>query len=126
MRVRQKRRRARGFMGRSPRTSQRNPGCGIASRAPSQLSFGYTYKGGEMRAILFEDVGKISLGDYPEPSVQEPSDAVVKITTSAICGSDLHLLHGPIPGMRPGSVTGHEVVGTGATAGPALTSVQSR
>lgn len=71
-----------------------------------------------MRAILFEDVGKIRLGDYPEPAVQDPGDAVVKVTTSAICGSDLHLLHGRIPGMRSGSVIGHEFVGTVVEAGP--------
>ncbi|HVL91700.1 MAG TPA: alcohol dehydrogenase catalytic domain-containing protein [Actinomycetota bacterium] len=64
-----------------------------------------------MRAILFDDVGLISFGDYPEPSVQDPGDAVIKITTAAICGSDLHLLHGKIPGLRPGSVIGHEFVG---------------
>ncbi|HEX9696625.1 MAG TPA: alcohol dehydrogenase catalytic domain-containing protein [Actinomycetota bacterium] len=64
-----------------------------------------------MRAILFDDVGSISFGDYPDPTVQEPGDAVIKITTAAICGSDLHLLHGKIPGLRPGSVIGHEFVG---------------
>jgi threonine dehydrogenase-like Zn-dependent dehydrogenase len=70
-----------------------------------------------MRAILFEDVGKISLGDYSEPSVVDPGDAIIKVTTTAICGSDLHLLHGRIPGMRPGSVIGHEFVGEIAEVG---------
>lgn len=71
-----------------------------------------------MRAILFEDVGKISLGDYPDPAVQDPGDVVVKVTTAAICGSDLHLLHGKIPGLRPGSVIGHEFVGIVESVGP--------
>lgn len=71
-----------------------------------------------MRAILFEDVGKISLGDYPEPGVQDAADAIVKVSTAAICGSDLHLLHGRIPGMRPGSPIGHEFVGEIVAAGP--------
>ncbi|MBI4728108.1 MAG: alcohol dehydrogenase catalytic domain-containing protein [Acidobacteria bacterium] len=71
-----------------------------------------------MRAILFDDVGKISIGDYPEPQIQEPDDAIVKVTTAAICGSDLHLLHGRIPGMRPGSVIGHEYVGIVSAVGP--------
>jgi len=70
-----------------------------------------------MRAVLFEDVGKISFGDYPEPKLQDPGDAIVKVTTAAICGSDLHLLEGRIPGMRPGSVIGHEFVGEIVDAG---------
>ncbi|MCA1830109.1 MAG: alcohol dehydrogenase catalytic domain-containing protein [Actinobacteria bacterium] len=65
-----------------------------------------------MRAVLFEDVGSLRIGDYPDPVVQEPTDAIVRVSTAAICGSDLHLLHGRIPGMRQGSVIGHEVVGT--------------
>lgn len=70
-----------------------------------------------MRAILFEDVGKISFGEYPEPAIVDASDAIVKVTTAAICGSDLHLLEGRIPGMRPGSVIGHEFVGEIVQAG---------
>ena len=71
-----------------------------------------------MRAILFEDLGVVSFGDYPEPSVVEPDDVVVKVTTAAICGSDLHVLEGRLPGMRPGSVLGHEFVGEIVDAGP--------
>ncbi|MGH2829279.1 MAG: alcohol dehydrogenase catalytic domain-containing protein [Actinomycetota bacterium] len=73
-----------------------------------------------MRAILFEDIGNIRLGDYPEPDVVDPGDVVVKVTTAAICGSDLHLLHGRIPGMRPGSVIGHEFVGQIVATGEAV------
>jgi threonine dehydrogenase-like Zn-dependent dehydrogenase len=73
-----------------------------------------------MRAVLFEDVGRIRVGDYPEPGLLDPRDAVVKVTTAAICGSDLHLLHGRIPGMRPGSVIGHEFVGVVEQTGDAV------
>ncbi len=73
-----------------------------------------------MRAVLFDDIGKISFGDYPEPQPVDDDDVVVKVTTAAICGSDLHLLHGKIPGMRPGSVIGHEFVGEIVAAGPAV------
>jgi threonine dehydrogenase-like Zn-dependent dehydrogenase len=65
-----------------------------------------------MRAVLFEDVGSLRVGDYPDPSIADARDAIVKVTTAAICGSDLHLLHGRIPGVRPGSPIGHELVGT--------------
>ncbi|MFY9587031.1 MAG: alcohol dehydrogenase catalytic domain-containing protein [Actinomycetota bacterium] len=70
-----------------------------------------------MRAVLFDDVGKLSFGEYPDPTLQDPADAIIKVTTGAICGSDLHLLEGRIPGMRPGSVIGHEFVGEVVDAG---------
>jgi threonine dehydrogenase-like Zn-dependent dehydrogenase len=71
-----------------------------------------------MRAVLFEDIGSIRVGDYPEPSLIDPGDVIVKVDTAAICGSDLHLLHGRIPGMRADSPIGHEFVGTITEAGP--------
>ncbi|HJR19448.1 MAG TPA: alcohol dehydrogenase catalytic domain-containing protein [Actinomycetota bacterium] len=74
-----------------------------------------------MRAVLFEDVGKLAFGDYPEPKVQDPGDAIIRVTTAAICGSDLHLFHGRVPGMRPGSVMGHEFVGEIVDVGPGVT-----
>src|SRR5688500_12628462 len=71
-----------------------------------------------MRAILFDDVGSLRYGEYPDPEIQAPTDAIVRVTTAAICGSDLHLLHGRIPGMRPGSPIGHEFVGVVEQVGP--------
>src|ERR1051325_5378815 len=71
-----------------------------------------------MRAVLFEDIGSIRVGDYPDPKIADPRDVIVKVDTAAICGSDLHLLHGRIPGMRPDSPIGHEFVGTIAETGP--------
>jgi threonine dehydrogenase-like Zn-dependent dehydrogenase len=74
-----------------------------------------------MRAILFDDVGTLRVGDYPKPEVLEPGDAVCKVSTAAICGSDLHLLHGRVPGLRQGSPIGHEFVGTVESVGDAVT-----
>lgn len=67
--------------------------------------------------MVYAGDGTIRLDDVPEPSVREPGDAVVDISLSAICGSDLHLLHGKTPGMQAGSVIGHEFVGTVVDAG---------
>jgi threonine dehydrogenase-like Zn-dependent dehydrogenase len=64
-----------------------------------------------MRAVVFHGVGDIRLEDVPEPKVEEPSDAIVRITMSAICGTDLHIVRGTMPGMRPGTILGHEGVG---------------
>lgn len=71
-----------------------------------------------MRAIMFEDVGKMAFGTYDDPKIQEPDDVIVRISTAAICGSDLHVLHGRLPGMRSGAVMGHEGVGEIVEAGP--------
>ena len=59
-----------------------------------------------MRAVVFDDVGRVRVADVPDPVVEEPGDAVVRVTLSAICGSDLHFFHGKAPldpGRRDGS-----------------------
>jgi threonine dehydrogenase-like Zn-dependent dehydrogenase len=73
-----------------------------------------------MKAVVYKGDGKVSLEEVPKPSIAEPGDALVRITTTAICGSDLHVLHGRIPGMSAGKVLGHEFVGTVEDAGSAV------
>lgn len=65
-----------------------------------------------MKAIVFHGVGNIRLEEVPEPKIQEPTDAIVRLTASAICGTDLHMIRGTKSGMRPGTILGHEGVGT--------------
>lgn len=64
-----------------------------------------------MQAVVFHDVGDIRMEEVPEPSLEESTDAIVRITTSAICGTDLHFVRGTVPGMKPGTILGHEAVG---------------
>lgn len=64
-----------------------------------------------MRAVVWQGPGKIDLQDVPDPQVREPTDAVVRLTMSAICGTDLHMIRGTFPGMIEGTVLGHEGVG---------------
>ncbi len=64
-----------------------------------------------MKAVTFQGPGELRLEDVREPKIQEPGDAIVRITTSAICGTDLHMLRGTVGGIRPGTVLGHEGVG---------------
>ena len=64
-----------------------------------------------MKAVVFHGVGDIRLDDVREPEIERPTDAIVRITTSAICGTDLHFVRGTVAGMRPGTVLGHEGVG---------------
>jgi len=64
-----------------------------------------------MRAVVFHGVGDIRLENVPEPRLQSATDAIVRLTASAICGTDLHLIRGTMSGMRPGTILGHEGVG---------------
>ena len=72
-----------------------------------------------MRAVVFDSPGKVALADVAEPQIQHPTDALVGIRVSAICGTDLHALHG-IPGIPPGTVLGHEFVGEIIATGSAV------
>lgn len=71
-----------------------------------------------MKAVVFHGVGDIRLEEVAEPAIQEPNDAIVRITASAICGTDLHMIRGTMTGMQPGTVLGHEAVGVVEEVGP--------
>src|SRR4051794_7347308 len=58
--------------------------------------------------------------DVPEPKFQYPTDAIVEITASAICGTDLHMVRSTMPGMQPGTILGHERVGIVHEVGAAV------
>ena len=64
-----------------------------------------------MKAVIFHGTGDIRLDEVGDPRIEQPTDAIVKITASAICGTDLHMIRGTMPGMKPGTVLGHEAVG---------------
>ena len=73
-----------------------------------------------MRAVSFVEVGKLEMRDVPKPTIQDPTDVLLKVTTTAICGSDLHVLEGRIPGMMEGGILGHEFIGVVEEAGPGV------
>jgi len=77
-----------------------------------------------MRAVAYVDIDKIELREIDKPTIQDPGDAILRVTTSAICGSDLHVLNGRIPGMTEGSVIGHEFVGVVDEVGPGVSGIQ--
>ena len=64
-----------------------------------------------MKAVVFHGIGDIRLDDMPETKIQDSTDAIVRLTASAICGTDLHMIRGTFPGMKPGTILGHEGVG---------------
>jgi threonine dehydrogenase-like Zn-dependent dehydrogenase len=73
-----------------------------------------------MKAVVFHGVGDIRLEEVPEPRIQEPTDAIVRITASAICGTDLHMVRGTMAMMEPGTILGHEGVGIVEEVGPGV------
>lgn len=70
-----------------------------------------------MKAVVFHGVGDIRLDEVPDPIIQSPTDAIVRITASAICGTDLHFIRGSAPDMQVGTILGHEGVGVIETLG---------
>ncbi len=64
-----------------------------------------------MKAVVFHGIGDIRLDNVREPKLKDSTDAIVRLTASAICGTDLHMIRGTMPGMKPGTILGHEGVG---------------
>ena len=76
-----------------------------------------------MKALVYHGPGERSLDVVPDPQLAAPTDAVVRIDTSTICGTDLHILKGDVPEVRPGTILGHEAVGTVVEKGSAVTTL---
>jgi len=70
-----------------------------------------------MKALVYKGVKNVEVGEVGNPDIKNPDDIVVKVTSTAICGSDLHLIHGFIPNMPKGFVLGHETMGIVEEAG---------
>src|SRR3984957_12130671 len=77
-----------------------------------------------MRALCWHGKNKVQVDTVPDPKIQEPTDAIIKITSTAICGSDLHLFDGFMMGMEPGDVLGHEPMGIVVDTGSAVTKLR--
>lgn len=64
-----------------------------------------------MKAIIYKGVRDIRVENVEDPKIEHNEDIIVKVTSTAICGSDLHLIHGMVPNLKKGSVLGHETMG---------------
>jgi len=64
-----------------------------------------------MKALVYHGPGKRVWEDQPRPAIHDPGDAIVRITTSTICGTDLHILKGDLPSVTEGRILGHEAIG---------------
>ena len=74
-----------------------------------------------MKALVYHGPGQRSWDSVDDPGIVDPTDAVVRIDTSTICGTDLHILKGDVPETTPGTVLGHEAVGTVEEVGAGVT-----
>ncbi len=77
-----------------------------------------------MRAVCWQGTNKIQVETVPDPKILNPRDAIVRITTTAICGSDLHLYNGMNPTMKKGDIMGHEFMGEVVELGSKVTNVK--
>jgi alcohol dehydrogenase len=77
-----------------------------------------------MKALVFKGPGQKDWEEVPDPTIQKPTDVIVKIDTTTICGTDLHILKGDVPAVTPGRILGHEGVGTITEVGDAVTTLK--
>ena len=77
-----------------------------------------------MKALVYHGPGKYAWEDKPRPAIREPGDAIVRITTSTICGTDLHILKGDLPAVTDGRILGHEGVGVVEQVGTGVSEFQ--
>jgi alcohol dehydrogenase len=73
-----------------------------------------------MKALLYHGTGDRSWEEVPDATIEEPTDAVVRVDSVTICGTDLHILGGDVPEVTPGRILGHEAVGTVTAIGPGI------
>jgi threonine dehydrogenase-like Zn-dependent dehydrogenase len=77
-----------------------------------------------MKALVWHGKQDIRCDNVPDPEIEDPKDAIIKVTSCAICGSDLHLFHNMIPAMVPGDVVGHEMMGVVEEVGSEVTKLR--
>ncbi|GAA1528664.1 zinc-dependent alcohol dehydrogenase [Nocardioides humi] len=77
-----------------------------------------------MRAVTWQGKGRMSVEDVPDPRIEQPDDVVVRVTSTGLCGSDLHLYDPLAPFMEPGDVVGHEPIGVVEEVGAAVGSLR--
>ncbi len=73
-----------------------------------------------MKALVYHGPGKRSWEEKPRPALKEPTDAIVKVARTTICGTDLHILKGDVATVTDGRILGHEGVGVVEETGPAV------
>lgn len=97
------------------------PGRSSDDHAPPRAGLQPDARADTMKALVFDGPGRLALRTRPKPVLAEPTDAIVRLTTTTLCGTDLHILRGDVPAVARGRVLGHEGVGIVTEVGPAVT-----
>lgn len=77
-----------------------------------------------MKALVYEGIKNVKVAEVKDPIIEKPDDIIIKVSSTAICGSDLHLFHGMVPNMPKGFVLGHETMGIVIDTGPDVAKVK--
>ncbi len=110
-----------------PCPARRPPTGAVGARGVRTLRRNFSSQGvALMKAVVFHGIGDIRLDTVKEPKLVEPTDAIVRLTSSAICGTDLHMVRGTLSGMKPGTILGHEGVGVIEEVGKDVRNLQRR
>src|SRR6266508_6677919 len=94
-----------------------------APRGPAKVEDGK--EGTSMKALVYNGPGQRSWEAIADPTIEAETDAIVKIDSATICGTDLHILKGDVPEVEPGTILGHEAVGTVVETGAAVTTLEA-
>ncbi len=79
-----------------------------------------------MRAVVLAGVGDLRLEEVPDPTLRAPTDAIVRVTRTGLCGADLFPFHGHTPGFEDGTILGHEYVGVVEEVGDEVSDAAAR
>ncbi|WP_409290841.1 zinc-dependent alcohol dehydrogenase [Peribacillus sp. SCS-37] len=77
-----------------------------------------------MKAVTYQGIKNVEVKEVEDPKIQKPDDMIIKVTSTAICGSDLHLIHGMIPNLQENYIIGHEPMGIVEEVGPGVTKLK--
>ena len=77
-----------------------------------------------MKALVYHGPGERAWEEVPDPVIEQPTDVIVRIDSSTICGTDLHILKGDVPTVKPGTILGHEAVGTVVEKGSGVSTLE--
>src|SRR5689334_2665275 len=99
-------------------------GFGAPARVVGPFDFEPEREDPTMKAVAWHGNHDVRVDDVPEPTIQEPTDAIIRVTSSGVCGSDLHLYEVLGPFIDAGDILGHEPMGIVEEVGPEVTNIQ--
>ncbi|GJN73656.1 hypothetical protein PLICBS_007738 [Purpureocillium lilacinum] len=108
-------------MQRIVNVARQKPLVFTAARNRTPLVLNFARYLATMKALVYRDKDRIALQDRPKPELSSPTDAIIKITKTTICGTDLHILKGDVATCKPGTILGHEGEGIVGEVGSAVT-----